>query len=108
MRRVMLSLLGIALISGPSCPSSFPSFNGDGWDPVDPSFYGDPDGDMYLDDDICAVNGWYGDGICDSDCPYPDPDCEGYEGDWCEENGWYGDGICDSDCPYPDPDCEGW
>jgi len=25
--------------------------------------------------------------------------------DICEEQGWYGDGICDVDCPKPDPDC---
>ncbi len=51
--------------------------------------------------DLCAVNGWYGDGFCD-ECPSPDPDCEA---DFCAANGWYGDGICD-ECPEPDPDCE--
>jgi len=25
--------------------------------------------------------------------------------DFCEEYGWYGDGVCDSFCPMPDPDC---
>jgi len=25
--------------------------------------------------------------------------------DWCEEMGWYGDGVCDSFCHDPDPDC---
>ena len=25
--------------------------------------------------------------------------------DFCELLGWYGDGICDSFCPEPDPDC---
>jgi hypothetical protein len=60
--------------------------------------------------DFCEEYGWYGDGICDEDCPNPDPDCGGSgggTGDFCEELGWYGDGICDEDCPNPDPDCEG-
>ena len=64
--------------------------------------------------DWCEVLGWYGDGICDADCPEPDPDCEEAEPpseppseDWCEVEGWYGDGICDADCPQPDPDCQG-
>jgi len=26
--------------------------------------------------------------------------------DFCEWFGWYGDGICDTFCLYPDPDCE--
>lgn len=25
--------------------------------------------------------------------------------DWCEQMGWYGDGICDTFCLFPDPDC---
>jgi hypothetical protein len=25
--------------------------------------------------------------------------------DVCDESGWYGDGICDTFCPRPDPDC---
>jgi len=25
--------------------------------------------------------------------------------DWCEGQGKYGDGVCDPDCPKPDPDC---
>lgn len=25
--------------------------------------------------------------------------------DLCEQNGWYGDLVCDSFCPLPDPDC---
>ncbi|MFT7622723.1 MAG: hypothetical protein ACI9WU_001898, partial [Myxococcota bacterium] len=66
--------------------------------------------------DVCEAEGWYGDGICDSDCPKPDSDCadgggsgEGGQwdgaGDFCEEMGWYGDGICDEDCDKPDSDC---
>jgi len=27
-------------------------------------------------------------------------------GDVCAENGWYGDGECDEFCPQPDPDCD--
>ena len=27
--------------------------------------------------------------------------------DWCEQMGWYGDGICDTFCLSPDPDCSG-
>ena len=27
--------------------------------------------------------------------------------DWCEALGWYGDGICDTFCLNPDPDCDG-
>lgn len=30
--------------------------------------------------DVCARNGWYGDGECDSFCPSPDPDCLGGAG----------------------------
>ncbi len=26
--------------------------------------------------------------------------------DWCELFGWYGDGVCDTFCQLPDPDCE--
>ncbi|MFQ5490004.1 MAG: hypothetical protein ACE5GE_04715 [Phycisphaerae bacterium] len=55
--------------------------------------------------DLCAEFGYYGDGICDTDCPEPDPDCA-LDFDWCAEQGWYGDGFCDEDCPEPDPDCE--
>lgn len=69
-------------------------------------------GFQYIIHDYCAINGWYGDGICDEGCFNPDPDCEGEEGsnntsdDFCEINGWYGDGICDEGCLNPDPDCE--
>jgi len=28
-----------------------------------------------LDEDYCAMFGWYGDAICDDFCPEPDPDC---------------------------------
>lgn len=63
--------------------------------------------------DICAINGWYGDGeYCDT-CLTPDPDCEdsdsgasSTEDDLCMDNDKYGDGTCDGDCPYPDPDCK--
>jgi hypothetical protein len=51
--------------------------------------------------DRCAMQGRYGDGICDENCPKPDPDCN----DECEQNGLYGDGYCDDWCPKPDPDC---
>jgi hypothetical protein len=66
--------------------------------------------------DLCAENGWYGDGICDADCPRPDPDCDpvgpppeppGQPDDFCAAEGWYGDGVCDEDCPLPDSDCAG-
>ncbi len=69
------------------------------------------------DGDFCEQEGWYGDGICDADCPKPDSDCAqggeqtggddtGANGeDFCEQEGWYGDGICDADCPKPDSDC---
>lgn len=61
-------------------------------------------------EDMCAQQGWYGDGMCDPDCQLRDPDCdsppEPPTADWCEDQGWYGDGICDADCPQPDPDCE--
>lgn len=57
--------------------------------------------------DICTINDWYGDGICDEFCPSPDIDCEGEVFfDPCEESGYYGDGICDGFCPFPDPDCD--
>lgn len=63
--------------------------------------------------DLCEELGWYDDGVCDSDCAQPDPDCVGggsplpAEEDFCAMEGWYGDGICDADCPEPDPDCGG-
>lgn len=65
--------------------------------------------------DICKQEAWYGDGICDEDCPLPDPDCSTDNeeanptpsyGDICEQEGWYNDGICDVGCGRPDPDCE--
>ncbi len=68
--------------------------------------------------DHCEANGWYGDGVCDPDCPKTDSDCddtaqtssdmpaEPSDGDFCEEQGWYGDGPCDLDCPKPDSDCD--
>jgi len=67
--------------------------------------------------DVCAEQGWYGDGFCDTDCAMPDPDCSGGSTgedsgsggdggfDLCEVLGWYGDGACDPLCPSPDPDC---
>jgi formylglycine-generating enzyme required for sulfatase activity len=51
--------------------------------------------------DWCAIQGRYGDGICDENCQKPDPDCA----DECAQNGLYGDGHCDDWCPQPDPDC---
>lgn len=64
------------------------------------------------EDDFCATEGWYGDGVCDDDCLYPDPDCAEPDpngadpnADVCEDEGWYGDGICDDFCAEPDPDC---
>jgi hypothetical protein len=51
--------------------------------------------------DRCAIQGRYGDGICDENCQKPDPDCA----DECAQNGLYGDGHCDDWCPQPDPDC---
>jgi Cys-rich repeat protein len=27
-------------------------------------------------EDMCAMNGWYGDGVCDRFCPQPDGDCD--------------------------------
>jgi len=106
---LMLSLLAIALISGQGCPSGFPAFDDYGLDLEDTGYGGGPGSDAYFeDDDICAVNGWYGDGICDEDCWDPDPDCFAGEGDFCAQAGWYGDGVCDPDCPLPDPDCEGY
>jgi hypothetical protein len=55
--------------------------------------------------DGCALNGYYGDGPCDSFCLYPDPDCEMQAKDECFDLGFYGDGECDTFCPNPDPDC---
>lgn len=49
-------------------------------------------------DDPCAVDGRYGDGTCDRDCPHPDQDCggEGYcdhnaDDDYCRNQGSQGD-----------------
>lgn len=68
------------------------------------------DPDEEPEDDWCANEGWYGDGVCDADCPQPDPDCSAPppaddDADICAEQGWYGDGLCDEDCAQPDPDC---
>ncbi len=35
----------------------------------------DDGSDGSADEDICEVEGWYNDGICDEDCARPDPDC---------------------------------
>jgi secreted trypsin-like serine protease len=63
-----------------------------------------------MSNDICAINDWYGDDICDEMCAQPDPDCEedhvDTEYDICEINDWYGDDICEDMCAQPDPDCE--
>lgn len=64
--------------------------------------------------DACVDNGWYGDGVCDSFCASPDPDCDAgapppgdaTTSDVCADNSWYNDGICDDFCPSPDPDCD--
>lgn len=78
-------------------------------------FYGDgicdefclePDPDCDVFFDLCELNGWYGDGECDDFCPEPDPDCVGEFFDICLESGLYGDGSCDLFCPEPDPDCD--
>ena len=78
--------------------------------------------------DFCQINGLYGDGVCDSNCPQPDPDCTQSPTpscqsdnicvsnclqpdpdcpvlDFCEIEGYYGDDLCDTDCPNIDPDC---
>ena len=72
--------------------------------------------------------GLYGDGLCDEDCDYPDPDCGSSESnfdhqpheendnsnsyeeteageDICEIYGYYNDSVCDEICLRPDPDC---
>lgn len=38
---------------------------------------GDDAGDDAGSGDICDVQGWYGDGVCDVGCAQPDPDCQG-------------------------------
>ncbi len=111
MRKAICMLAALTLISGQGCPSlDLTERDRRGWrDPWD------FDADVYIDheieaEDVCAINGWYGDGWCDEDCLAPDPDCDAglpvYEEsvDWCEVNSWYGDGYCD-ECPYADPDC---
>lgn len=51
--------------------------------------------------DLCALNNWYGDRVCDSFCPLPDPDCS----DSCVTFGLYSDRYCDTNCDLEDPDC---
>ena len=84
--------------------------DGDDGDDGDNGDNGDNgDGDNGDQEDVCAVNNWYGDDICDEMCAQPDPDCEGNDPDFediCEINGWYGDEICDEMCAQPDPDCQ--
>ena len=63
-----------------------------------------------LTSDVCEINGWYEDEVCDEFCAQPDPDCgpanhHPESEDICEINGWYGDQICDEFCAQPDPDC---
>ena len=102
-----------------------------------PGGAGAEDGPTMTDpeEDFCEEAGWYGDGICDHDCPRPDEDCEdasmgddmvdesdiddaqseiddadigddaSTKDDACAEEGLYGDGTCDPDCPRPDEDC---
>ena len=94
MRALFLRLGCVVLISGQGCPS-VDIFTGGGDNDG-------ADGDV----DVCGANGWYGDGVCDPDCLYLDPDCDWGDIDVCEANGWYGDGICDPYCELPDPDCE--
>lgn len=56
--------------------------------------------------DFCEINGFYGDGICDPFCLFADDDCNGGFDDFCAVDGFYGDGICDLFCPVHDPDCD--
>ncbi len=56
--------------------------------------------------DLCEINGFYGDGICDPFCLFEDEDCSGDFGDICDTAGFYGDGTCDLFCPEHDPDCD--
>lgn len=76
---------------------------------------GDPDSNGYTKEeaaalsgiqedgrDICALEGWYGDGTCDGFCPKPDEDCETDSYEPC------GDKVCGERCtvcPPDDPDC---
>ena len=93
------------------------------WGMVDDPFDdGDQDtGESGSPIDECEQSNFYGDGMCDTSCPRPDPDCrdqsnpdsgEGSQNDdgqssndECEDLGYYGDGVCDHFCGQPDPDC---
>jgi len=103
MWRTVRSLTVLALLSAQGCPSAGLTFDsvagagGFGESAADQSASG-PSAEA----DVCEVNDWYADGVCDADCRYPDPDCD----DACALNGWYMDGVCDTDCAQPDPDCE--
>ncbi len=60
--------------------------------------------------DVCAENGWYGDGVCDSFCADNDTDCAVVgEPILCAEFIELEDGVCSrqpSDpCIFQDPDC---
>lgn len=56
-------------------------------------------------EDLCQLQGLYGDGRCDS-CPRLDPDCQNQTSpDFCETQNLYNNGICQR-CPKPDPDCD--
>lgn len=68
-------------------------------------FCAKPDGDCDSFYDPCEINGFYDDGICDAFCPYEDGDCAIDSNDLCEDAGFYGDGSCDLFCLFPDPDC---
>ncbi|MGB9625972.1 MAG: hypothetical protein ACPMAQ_14045 [Phycisphaerae bacterium] len=101
MWRTVPTLTLLALLSAQGCPSAglpFDSMAGGFGESAADQSPSEPSAEA----DVCQVNDWYADGVCDPDCRSPDPDCE----DTCALNGWYMDGVCDTDCAQPDPDCD--
>lgn len=58
--------------------------------------------DVHGTDDVCEINDWYDDGICDDYCDDPDPDCESQGDDDTAD-----DDAADDDAKEDDDDDDG-
>ena len=60
--------------------------------------------------DACLAFGYYENGVCDTFCRHPDPECELVqqpdETEECQDAQAFPDGHCDLDCETRDPDCD--
>ena len=60
-----------------------------------------------VDQPLCQLDDYPGDGYCDDLCDLPDPDCDIIDPPLCDPNDFPGDGVCDALCQLDDLDCDG-